>query len=497
MKLKNIINIALLSASVLFLGSCKKYLDVNQDPNITRVITPELLLPSAQVYIGSAMGVDMNINGGIWAQYWTQATTSSQYKVYEQYQPSAANYDRVWGLFYNQALTDLKSLEKVAGEQNKRQYIAISKLLQAYTYQVITDAWGDVPFTEAIKGLPEEGGILNPHFDPQATVYDGILKMIDSALVIIDPSDPIVPSTDDLIYGGDMEMWYRFANTLKLKVYLRLAYKEPAKASAGIAALYASDPLFLEEGMDAQVNYIATPGNQNPLYSEMVGLSRTQNIVASATVIDSMNSNSDPRRDVFYSVVAGGFVGLEQGNYSAPTNTVVSLPTPITGARATNAASAEAPVKLLTSYESYFLQAEAVARGWGTDALGTDEELFYQGIWTNFSTYGLVVADEDSTAYTDYIITYWGMYPASGDVETNVRHIVTQKWFSMTGTQGFEAWTEWRRTGYPDFFVYSVNSIIGNKFPQRFLYPNTELTRNGNFPGQKTVQDKVWWDAKD
>jgi len=89
------------------------------------------------------------------------------------------------------------------------------------------------------------------------------------------------------------------------------------------------------------------------------------------------------------------------------------------------------------------------------------------------------------------------MYPVTGGEEEKVKYIITQKWFSMTGTQGFEAWTEWRRTGYPNFVQYSKNSIIGNNFPQRFLYPNTELTRNSNFPGQRTVQDKVWWDAKD
>ncbi len=495
MKIKHSM-IAAATLGLLFAGTgCRKYLDVNDNPNVARTVTPQLLLPSAEATIGSAMGVDFQINGGIWAQFWTQATTSSQYKTLEQYQPGANSYDRVWGLFYNQALTDLKSLDSIALATNNKQYAAISRLLQAYSFQMITDAWGDVPFTEAIKGSQDNGGITDPHFDPQEVVYNGIIGLIEQGTALIDPTDPSQPGADDLIFGGDMDLWKKFANTLKLRVYLRLAYKNPAQAQAGIAALYASGEGFLEEGEDAQINYTSTPGNQNPLYSEEVGLSRTQNLVASATVVDSMNANNDPRALVFFLKSGSSVVGLAQGNYNAPTNTPVSYPSPVTGARATSAASAEAPVKLLTGYESLFLQSEAAARGWG-DA-GMDEELFYRGIFANFLSYGLV-DNTDSSAYSDYVSgAYWGMYPTGGGTEEKVQHIITQKWFSMTGNQGFEAWTEWRRTGYPTFFTVSKTSIIGNIFPQRFLYPNTELTRNANFPGQKTVKDKVWWDAKD
>src|SRR5262245_50106694 len=87
---------------------CRKYLDVNKDPNIAREVTPALLLPTGQVNIASALGVDFQVNGAIWAQHWTQSPAASQYKIYEQYLPNASEYDREWGLLYNGGLTDLK-----------------------------------------------------------------------------------------------------------------------------------------------------------------------------------------------------------------------------------------------------------------------------------------------------------------------------------------------------------------------------------------------------
>ncbi len=189
----------------------------------------------------------------------------------------------------------------------------------------------------------------------------------------------------------------------------------------------------------------------------------------------------------FFTTVGGNVVGIPQGNYN--TQASASSPSDLVGALAADANSALAPVKFLSSYESMLLQSEAIARGWGT---GDDQMMFEAAIDANFNAYGLT--STDATAYING--SYWGAYPSGGTTQEKVRHIITQKWFCMTGNQGFEAWTEQRRTGYPDFFTVSVNSLAGaGKFPGRFLYPNTEVTRNQKFPGQKLVTDKVWWDA--
>lgn len=484
-----------LGAGIALLGasSCKQQFDINQNPNVAQQVTPALLLPTAELGIGSALGVNMNNNGSIWVQHWTQNASASQFRTLEQYQPTASTYDLPWTLLYTSVLPDLKRMNQLAGQANQKQYQAIAMLLTAYSYQLITDAWGDVPYSQALNGLPEDGTILNPLYDRQEAVYNGIIQMTKDGMALIDLNDANHPGADDLIYGGDMDLWNRFGNTLLLRMYLRLALRSPALAQAGITELDNNGIGYITDGEDAQINYSTTSGNQNPLAVEDRRLG--QNQVASATSADSMNSNADPRRAVFYNAAtpATNIVGLPQGAGVAQTGVTYNIPNPLTGANAAAVGTAaadvasQAPVKLLTSYESYFLQAEAVVRGWST---GDDQDLFESGIAANFDAYGLSAANLNTYLGS----AYWGQYPTSGTATQRIRHIITQKWFSMNGNQGFEAWTEWRRTGYPDFLVISQTSLIGNRFPARFFYPDVEFSRNANFPGQPLIYDRVWWD---
>lgn len=495
MSIKNALLIAITIGITVASSSCKKYLDVNKNPNVADTVTPGLLLSSSEVYIGSAIGENMQIFGSIWAQYWTQNPNSSQYRTIENYQPNSNDFDYPWNLLYSSAGEDLVRLQQIAASQNKKQYQAIALLLEAYEFQAITDAWGDVPYTEALKGLQSQGHITNPHFDAQKIVYNGILSLISQAQALIDPSDPSSPGGDDLIYGGDMTQWKKFANTLQLRVLLRLAYKDPSTAQAGIAALYVTTPSFLDINDDAQINYSSTAGNRNPLYAEASVLNFTQNLVASRTCIDSMVSNNDYRREAFYTPGSTGYTGIQQGNYNQVVGSgTYAVPSSYVGANFLDANSATAPVKLLTGYESKFLQAEAIVRGWvGGDA----QRLFIDGITASFLDKTWVNA-YDTTADSALSIylhdAYWAHFPTGGSTEQKLRHIITQKWFSMCGNEGFEAWTEWRRTGYPDFFVVSATNLTGGKFPRRFLYPFGEVTENANFPGIVPVTTPVWWD---
>lgn len=508
-----------LALGLLLSTGCKKWLDVNQNPNIATDAPVSMLLSSAQINTASVVGVDFQVYGSIWGQHWTQATSSSQYRNIEQYQPNAANFDRVWALIYSGALADLSQVRQKARAGGQRDYDAVSQLMMAYVYQLATDAWGDIPFTGALRGQADQGGEFNPRYDPQERIYSGINAMIDSARVIIDELDAAnvhtlgATSSDyhgDFIYQGDLALWRKFANTLQLKVNLRLSERAPAVAQAGVARAFAAAgdrTGFLEEGQTALINFSTTALNQNPLYAEIVGLNRTQNIVASATVTSAMNENNDLRAYALFTYIpsTGLVTGIPQGAYNLPPTTPVSIPTSYTGARGQDEQSATAPVRFMSDYESYFLQAEAAARGWTGD---NDMELFYKGITTSFNALAKPLQDEIEEPVSDAIYVYlrgdtasgtppgeWATYPAGGTLNQKVRHIITQKWFSMTGTQGFEAWTEWRRTGYPDFFTISANSIIGNTFPTRFLYPNVEQTRNANFPGQQFTTQRVWWDV--
>jgi hypothetical protein len=330
--------------------------------------------------------------------------------------------------------------------------------------------------------------ITNPAYTPQEEVYDSIIALIDRAITLIDVNAEVTPGTDDLIFQGDMEQWLRFTNTFKLRALLRLSQVAPQKAAAGIQTL--NNSRFLEQ--DAQIQYSSVGGNQNPLFSEMLELGRTQNLVASETVTKFMTQNKDPRADVFFNRYVNATTGLDtiigipQGSFRTTTR-VVSFPSTVVGAYAINDQSANAPVKFMSAAESYFLQAEAVVRGWlnvGKPA----STLFQQGIRASFTAYK--VPDVE---------TYLSSSPAAqwpSGTTAQIRAIIIQKWLAMTGNQGFEAWTEWRRTGYPDFFTVSKASALGNdRMPARLLYPSSEVTRNVNFPGIKQIYENVWWDV--
>jgi hypothetical protein len=478
--------IVLLVITAIGFAGCKKYLDTNTNPNLSTTASPDLLLPAVQAAIGHVLGNPLQIYGSFWAQFWTQNPKSSQYRSIDQYASTTTDFDRVWRMMYSDALQDIQEiLNLTQGKQSLDQYTAIALLLKAYDFQLATDAFGDVPLTQAATP-----NITNPSYTPQQQIYDSIFAYVNRAISLIDVNSEVTPASDDLIFQGDMEQWLRFANTFKLRAYLRLSEIAPQKAAAGIATLSGASTIFLED--DAQVNYSAIGGNQNPLFSEMLGLGRTQNMVASETVTKFMTQNQDPRADVFFNrfinstTGVDSIIGIKQGSYRTNTSTY-SLPSPVVGANGQNDKSANAPVKFMSAAESYFLQAEAVVRGWLNIGVPA-QTLFTNGIMASFTSYNV-----------PGVSTYIAAAPAAqwpAGTQAQIRAIIIQKWLAMTGNQGFEAFTEWRRTNYPDFFTTSAASTIGaGRMPERLIYPSGEVTRNANFPGIALIYTKLWWDA--
>ncbi len=500
---KNTISIIAIAALTLGASSCKKWLDVNDNPNIANNPDIALVLPSAQAAVASVMGTAFQINGSFWAQHWTQSPLANQYKLYDQYQVSSDNYNRPWRNIYANGLYNFKYIANKAKADGKKQYEAIAKLMQAYTFQVLTDAFGDIPFNDALKGSVADGLNTSPKYDSQEKVYEGIVSLINEATALIDVTDAAHPGTDDLVFGGDMSHWLEFANTLKLKVGMRLSEKDPAKAEAIIKSISGD---FLSAS--ARVKYTNLGGSENPLYSEMVGLSRTTNIFSSKTCVDSMNAIGHPLVYLFYHPLGNGsVVGLPQGDFANSTSaTGKSIGGYGVGADPNDTRSAAAPVVFMSVAESDYLQAEAIARGWLTgDEYGLFNAALRAGIADYSADIATLVAEEyiDLTAYgnadadiNDYCdsIAFY-TYPAGAIAQDRIAAIINQKWMMMSGNQGFEAWTEWRRTGYP-VLKPSIASLLGaGKFPARFVYPTDEINLNKNYPGTKLIDQKVWWDA--
>ncbi|HTI89229.1 MAG TPA: SusD/RagB family nutrient-binding outer membrane lipoprotein [Puia sp.] len=468
--------------AVLLLGTgCKKFLDVNQDPNNLSNAQPAQQLPTVQAGIGVVVGDDFYTYGNIWSQYFTQSAIASQYKSIDQYLQTNNDFNYMWGHLYQTTLVNNQlMIANTIGNKGLIQYQAIGYVLKAYTLQLATDAFGDVPSSEALQGSVNK----NPAYDAQQVVYDSIFYYIEKGKALMNPADPSAPGSDDLIFKGDMDSWIAFANTLELRAYMRLTQVDAAKAEAGVKALYATNPTFLAK--DAEMTYTSTGGNQNPFYIKAVSLGKTVNLAASATVVTQFERNSDPRQWALFEKVNSAddtITDLVQGTYAQNTNKVTSKPSPLVAGDPQKTASALAPVILIGAAESKFLQAEAVVRGW---VAGSASTLFTDGINASFATDGIA----DSAA--KYISSAPdAVFPASQ--ADQIKAIITQKYYAMCGSQGFEAWTEWRRTGYPTFFVKSAANG-GRGVPLRFLYPQSELTGNLSYPGTVAETIPVWWD---
>ena len=225
--------------AVLFgASSCKKYLSVNTNPNYVAVPTVKTLLPAAELYVGTGLGVDLEEAGNFYAQFWTQSPGASQFHNFDQYSPGQDQSQYGWSNLYT-AEENFYQLYKLADSQKNTQYMAIALLMQAYTFQLITDGWGDAPCKEALKGQYADGHLVNPHYDPQDSIYATILAYIDSANKLINPNAITLPGTDDLIFGASaassgnniMSYWQEFSNTLALKVYLRMSQVDPTTAA--------------------------------------------------------------------------------------------------------------------------------------------------------------------------------------------------------------------------------------------------------------------------
>ncbi|TPE43718.1 SusD/RagB family nutrient-binding outer membrane lipoprotein [Pontibacter mangrovi] len=485
--------IAILVACSLGFAACDDYLDINVDPNNPPTSTPALTLPAGQGELAYVLGNQFQFLGNFFAQHWTQAGAANQYCDLELYQITSSDYDaRVWGELYAGALEDFKFVADQAEEDGNPNAQAVGKIMQVYTMQVITDAWGDVPYTSALSGLENQ----NPEYQPQQEIYDRLVMQLDSALMLIDEGTDSGLGGADLVYGGDMGLWRRFANTLKLKVYLRQAYVRPDVAQSGIQAMYADGAEFLQMGQTADVEFADQTQNRNPFYQTQVVFRGGVDVVASNTSISYLQQTGDPRINALYNPAetgpdAGSFVGVEQGVECTPERSgnqsnTVSKPGPAV-------ASPTTAVPFITAAESYFLQAEAVARGWTGGAGGNAGELYAQGIRASFDYLGLAPEQAEALLQQEGVA-----YTTSGDVEAQVEQILTQKWVSFNGVQGFESWTEYRRTGYPSFIQPSAASTLGTDLiPKRLVYPNTEAIRNQNYPGLVEISEPVWWDKKD
>jgi hypothetical protein len=248
--MKKIIKINILLALITFLSACNNYLDINTDPNNAPEGTESTTFPTGAGSVAYVLGGQYQILGAIWAQHWTQSVGANQYADTDDYDLTTTSYDtRQFGELYSGALSDLDFVSKRAANNESWIYFLMSEVMTAYTYQLLVDFYDQVPYAEALKGAE---GNLTPVYDNGDAIYDDLIKRIDNALgknfdqPLVGGKGVVVPGNDDIIFQGDLDSWIRFANTLKLRMFIRQSAARPDVAAAGIASLYSSGALFLE-----------------------------------------------------------------------------------------------------------------------------------------------------------------------------------------------------------------------------------------------------------
>jgi len=494
--MKNINKILIVFVLGLFV-SCDEKLDINTDPNYPGQINAGLALTSAESTLAAVVGGELTNLGGFYAQYHTQAPSASQYENIDSYNLNTAYANTPWTQLYAGVLTDLKFVTEQANASNDTGTALIAEALRAYTFQLLVDLFGDVPYTEALQGT---SGNITPKTDSGQAIYADLLTKLDAAVAAYNanPSTPSV-GTQDVIYGASISQWIKFVNTLKLKMYIRMAYTSQANPAAVNALL--TEGNFITA--DAAFKNFATSANKrNPFYETF--LSQTGlgdvNHVASNALHDFYNENSDPRLEAVYRASATGtYTSIPQGSGNTFNNTATAYARPNIGPTT--------PVFFITLAESNFLQAEALIRYAG----GTGAKAKYDaGVDASFSIYkefyGLD-ATEDATTFTNAGGAY--EFQSTGNVETDVRQVIIQKWAGLAYISTIETYIESTRTKFPEVVPtgtqnYSVGNRIpslisvftGTDVPSILFYPDDEVSRNPNITQHATLRENVWWDKK-
>jgi hypothetical protein len=498
--MKNILRIFLVFTTAAFI-SCDEDLDINTNPNVPAEINGGLTLTAAQASIAATVSNELGNVGGFYAQYHTQAPTAGQYENIDQYNLNTTFANTMWTELYAGALNDLQFTKQQADLQGDTGTALMTEVLTAYTYQYLVDLFDDVPYTTALQGTT---GNITPALTPGEEVYADLLERIDAALAAYEanPTDPTY-GQQDVIYGDDaatqMDNWVKFANTLKLRMYLRMAYT-PMANPAAVTALLAENNFLT---VDAKFDVFGTDNNRrNPFFETQLSQTGLGDInhVASNSLLQFYVENDDPRYTAVYRPnTAGAYVGIEQGTGDEFNNTAVNYSRPNV--------QAQTPVFFMSAAESYFLQAEALIRySGGTGA----KEAYDMGVMASFDLYAEHFGLEDTSAAATLLGTGGAYeYQPGADVEATVRQVIIQKWASLAYVNNIEAWIEATRTKFPeivdpgteDYAVgnripSSISVLPGNTVPSILFYPDDEVTRNPNVTQRGSLTENVWWDQK-
>jgi len=508
--MKRIFNYSLPLLLLLFISSCDKGLsELNVNKTTPTAIDPLYQLNNAVInssFSTSTLVYDMGIvqqvispNGGVLA--------GANFN-----QDNRSPLSPIWQAYYRNVIRNTRDvIAHTADNPARSNLLNMGRIIQAQAFMILTDTYGDIPYTEAGKGYLEQNFL--PKYDAQQAIYTDIIKELTEASGALNTSGQI--EAGDILYGGDISQWKKFGYSLLLRAGMRLSKIDVAKAQQTVQAAFAGGVIVANGDntfMRHDANYLQPIGNT---------LNGTEgaNFYLTRPFVDQLKSTSDPR----LSAIAIRYVGATSGPDQTPAmgstdpSKQIGMPMGKDNGTVVAAAAADglvsyydysqvdrrrmtkgtAPEFFVTAAQNQLLLAEARQRGWIT--AGTAEQYYHAGIRAHMDQ--MAMYDAASAVPEAAIQIYINANPLNAATETALQQINTQYWVASF-LNGPEAWSNFRRSGYP---ALSANPYTGDipagTFIRRITYPVSEISANTTNvneaiarQGADKMDTKVWWD---
>jgi hypothetical protein len=456
MKKFKIILVALISFSITT-GCDGDFEELNKDPNNPVAIPADLLLGYAQrqysnATYGMQRGGDM---GACWAQLWSKV----QYNDEARYVPRRGVVDALWDNIWSLTISEATAMYDLAEADGNTNLQGIALVMQAIGYQTLVELYGPIPFTEAINGA-----ILKPTYDSESVVFEGVIDLLTQAATLLSSGTGSVTASSDLYYGGDTSKWLKLANSLKFRALMRISGTR--SVSGELQGLVNGGKMFASNDDTAQITYLSVAPDANPIWETVVDGNRPEYKICSA-LTDILEALGDPRLAVYASPNDSGDIVGKPAGFGNQT----PLPNDALGYTYANISGLgsfflqpELPAVIMSYSQLNFLLAEAANEGYISGGIPAAKDYYYKGIAANFAWNGM-----DPTSYL-------AQENLNFSSQTDGRQkIATQVWISLF-SQGFEAWTEWRRTKIPA--LLPAAEAAENEIPSRLYYPTLEPSLN-------------------
>ncbi len=496
---------AAVALCALTLPACDNFGDINTDPTQAAQIDPNFKLTNIELRISGERYENWRTNliySSTMMQHFAALPT---YWSGDKYLLNTGYSASMWERYYPNISKQIEDLmSQVCEAPEDVNLCAITRITRVFMYHRLTDLYGDIPYSEAGKGITE--GIVKPVYDPQEEIYLDMLNELREAAASLDASQPSF-GAGDLIYQGDVEKWRRFANSMMLRLGFRLIERDPALAQEWVERAIAGGVMESNEDLAAVPHDPAAWRNG---VGEVFLADGSQ--LMSETFVEWLQSRNDPRLTVYGQVPVAGApaVGLPNGYDATTIPTDPSWvpcgddgePTPcgMDVYMTVNPAVVGVgdPMFFQTYAEVELMLAEAAIRGWGaSDANGHYEEgvraaMEYLALYGD----GALISGSAIDAYLD------GDDFDSGDADA-LEQIAEQYW-AATLFNEYETFANWRRTGFPDLTPVSYpGNVTGGTIPRRMIYsPGEQITNEENYnaavarQGPDALTTHVWWDAQ-